>query len=146
MDVKISDTIPGGRASEAGVSPSAEDKQVPSKPLTRLIFSGFRRSGWACSLAAATGVKKTDTCLDTGLRRDRYARLDPATAAMPAKISAMGWRAKQGDEDLPRSPILVRPIPQLDRRVGDMLDEMNDDRTMGTRRPHDALRGRDRDR
>src|ERR1700752_2407717 len=33
-----------------------------------------------------------------------------------------------GDKDQPRSPVLVRPVFELDRRMGDMLDEVDDDR------------------
>ena len=44
------------------------------------------------------------------------------------KLLDRGAREAAGDEDQPRAPIFVRPVLELDRRMGDMLDEMDDHR------------------
>src|SRR3984893_13709937 len=42
-------------------------------------------------------------------------------------------RQVAGNEDQPRAPIFVRPVLELDRRVGKMLDKMGDHRPAAIR-------------
>src|SRR6516164_6689738 len=48
-------------------------------------------------------------------------------------------RETPGDEDQARSPIVVRPVLEFDRRVGDMLDNMNDHRPAAFGKRREAL-------
>jgi hypothetical protein len=47
---------------------------------------------------------------------------------MPAKSRATGSRETAGDKHQARSPVVVGPVFELDRRVGHVLDDMNNDR------------------
>jgi hypothetical protein len=82
----------------------------------------------ACSVAAAAGVKKTDSCLDVGLRNDRFAGFNLSTAAMPANSFATARASGCGLPSCgsPRRAETagpVQPSVELDRRVGDALDK-----------------------
>src|SRR6516165_1192073 len=48
-------------------------------------------------------------------------------------------REVPGDEDQARSPVIVGPVFELDRRMGDVLDDMNDDRPTAFGERHEAL-------
>src|SRR6266481_6293742 len=88
--------------------------------------------GRAATLAQVAALGPAQS---TPLRRFR--RGDGSDAG--EKLRNRGARQAAGDEDQPRAPILVRPVLELDRRVGDVLDIMDDHRAAAFRDCEQAL-------